>query len=493
MTIVGLPPSPPDGLAALVAAVDAVAEQRPVETVGAAALGRARVLLEQGERLRVLALAAVADVESRQLHAIEGAPTTSSWVQQQSGAGLDRAEVALSRRLGSLPVVERELLGGRLSTAAGALVAAAVAKARPFLDRPDGLIDGQPALPTLYGVLVDGVCQLLTEQTGGAPADDPDQAVLRAELEAIVDADLSERARLEAGLVLFAQRCAPTALRSALALLVDALLPAQHDARAQQADEQAGLDLYRKPGGSGWLVHGDLDDECGELLDTVLRAERAVDPDSPADTDAYRAAADDPDLTGLDPEHWPAALARPRSRRRQRHDALRNGLRRLLDGALLGTRDKAVPHVLVTVGLDFVQGVPGALPGRAMSGARWSREQVRRVLCAGAFTRMVLDAGRRVVEVSHTQRTATAVERQVLHLQWGGVCAAAGCARGPATGDRLVPHHGALFSHTGTTSLDDTVPMCEQDHHYLHDDRRRIKLKDGRWIGPDGWVARTAA
>ena len=262
------------------------------------------------------------------------------------------------------------------------------------------------------------------------------QAGLLAELEAIVDAQVPERTRLEAGLVLFAQRCEPGLLSAGLAVLLDALLPAEHDRARALAEEDAGLDLHRNHSGSGWTVRGELDDECGELLDTVLRAERAVDPAGSADTDAYRAAATDPDLDGLDPALWPAALARPRSRRAQRHAALKSGLRTLLDTGALGTRDKAFPHIAVTAGLDFVQGVAGSLPGRAASSARWSREQVRRLLCSGTFTRMLLDASRRVVEVSHTQRTLTALERQVLHLQWGGRCAAPGAAadRPPVTG-----------------------------------------------------------
>jgi hypothetical protein len=487
------PSSPQDDLEALVAAIDALAARTPAELPAAFALERTRVLMEQSERLRTLALHAISDVDTRELYVLEGAPTTGAWVRQQGGSGLDRRELALARQLRSVPLVETELLSGRLCGPAAAQVSTAVAKARPFLDRPDGHIDGQPALPALYGVLVDGICQLLAEQTGGAPADDPEQQTLRAELETIVDRDASERARLEAALVLFAQRCEPGLLHAGLGLLLDALLPAEHDKRARHADENVRLDLHRNPGGSGWFVNGELDDECGEMLDTVMRAEQAVDPDNPADTDAYRAAAGEPDLDGLDPEHWPTALARPRTRGAQRHAALKSALRRLLDTGALGTRDKAFPHVAVTASLDFIQGVPGSLPGRAVSGARWSREQLRRLLCQGAFTRMVLGASRRVVQVSHTGRTLTALERQILHLEWGGVCGVAGCTRGPASGHPLVPHHVELFSHTGLTSLADTVPLCEQDHHYLHDDRRLIKLKDGRWIGPDGSVESRAA
>jgi hypothetical protein len=69
--------------------------------------------------------------------------------------------------------------------------------------------------------------------------------------------------------------------------------------------------------------------------------------------------------------------------------------------------------------------------------------------------------------------------------------ARAGCARGPSTGDRLVPHHVTLFNHTGTMSVGDAVPLCEQDHHYLHDDHLVLRLADGRW-GPQGWLTQRA-
>lgn len=300
-------------------------------------------------------------------------------------------------------------------------------------------------------------------------------------------ADLPQVARLEAAFVLLAQRAAPGLLTPTLALLLDALLPAQHDARARRAEQEAALRLTRRYGGSGWHVEGDLDDETGEMLDVVLRAQRATDEQGPVDTAAWR-AADVEDLTDLDPRFWPDRYARPRTRAQQNHAALKAALRRLLDGGLLGTREKAFPHVAVTASLDFLHGLPGALPARAASGARWSREQARQLLCRSAFTQMVLDAGRRVVEVSHTQRTATALERQIVHLQWGHTCARHACTRGPATGDPLTPHHGNPFALCGTTSISDTVPLCDQDHHYLHDDRRVLKLKDGRWLGPDGWA-----
>lgn len=473
---------------ALVAALHALALETPSDLPEAVALERARVLLAQGEKLRVLGLRALADVERRQLHALEGAPTATSWVKAQQVAGLGARDVALARRLDRLPLVEQALLTGSVSLSAGALVGRAVDRARPFLDRPDGLIDGLDAERVLYGVLVDGVCSLLAEQTGGAPESDPDLEVVRAACEAIVEADRSQVERWEAGLVLFAERCASDLLRSGTELLLDALLPAEHDKRAARAEDEAGLDLHRKSAGSGWTIAGDLDDELGELLFTTLNAEQATDPEGPTDTAAWSSAGADPDLADLQPEMWPDAVARPRSKRARQHDALKAALARLLGSGLLGTRDKVRPHVAVVVQLDFLEGVPGALPGRSLSGGRLGRTQVRRLMCQSTFTRLVLDAGRKVVEASHTARTATALERLINHVQWGGRCAGAGCARGPTTGHRLVPHHGDLFSRTGTTSLEDTIPLCEPEHHLLHAERRVITLRDGRQIGPDGWV-----
>jgi hypothetical protein len=274
-------------------------------------------------------------------------------------------------------------------------------------------------------------------------------------------------------------------------MLVDALLPDEHGKRARQAEDNRGLDLHRNTMGSGWHVKGDLDDETGEMLATVLDAAAATDPAGPDDTRKHAEGQQSLGDDTLPPEQWPVDQPAPRSKRQQRHDAFTRGLKALLDGGALGVRGKVAPHVAVTVGLDAVEGAPGSLPGVTDHGARLSREQVRRLLCRSSFTRLVLDARRRVVEVSHTQRTSTALERLILKVQGGAACSGAGCARGPATGHRLIPHHGSLFSHTGTTELADTVLLCEIDHdHQLHGKGRNLQLKDGRVLGPEGWVRR---
>jgi hypothetical protein len=378
-----------------------------------------------------------------------------------------------------------------MSRATGGRVGAFLAKAGPHLDRPDGLIDGLDGQAVLYGVAVDGVCSQIAEQIGGASDAETQLEELRETLEDILDDGGSHRDRLEAALVVLAHRCDTALLPSALAQLLDALLPAQHDKRAEQAEDERGFTLTRKGIGSGWFCKGDLDDETGEMLATVLDAAAATDPDGPDDTAAWREGRDTVGDPTLRPEDWPVEQPRPRSRAQKRHDGLKLGLKALLDSGVLGTRGKVAPHIGVTTSLDFLHGVPGSLPSRTRHGARLSRQQIRELLCRSTFTRLVLSATHRVIEVSHTQRTSTAIERLILNVQCGGICQRDSCGNGPHNGHQLRPHHAELFSNTGTTELDDSILICDVDHdHELHGKGRALRLKDGRILGPHGWIRR---
>ncbi len=233
----------------------------------------------------------------------------------------------------------------------------------------------------------------------------------------------------------------------------------------------------------------DLDLECGELLQTVLAAELAVDPDAPADTAGFEQLRAQGWQDG-DPLPEPGSPG-PRSLRQQRHDALRNGLRRLLDSGVLGLRDKVAPHIGVTVGVDLLTQQPGALPARSTTtGARLPASLVRRWLCDSAVTRYVLSLGGRVIEASHTERTLTPHERRIKKIETGSRCQIAGCRCGPGSprSSRLVPHHPDAWARTGRTSLADTVWICDRHHHDLHTGNKTLRLRDGRWLSEDGWT-----
>jgi len=69
-------------------------------------------------------------------------------------------------------------------------------------------------------------------------------------------------------------------------------------------------------------------------------------------------------------------------------------------------------------------------------------------------------------------------DRRAKRAQTGGTCQAAGC---PPRPDRpLAPHHAIPWSHCHTTSISDTVLLCEKSHHDLHTGGRTLKLRDGR-------------
>jgi len=490
-TVIDLPRPAPSALstplAQLIEAVDGLRAQVAVDLPPAQALLETAVLLRQLDRLKAVVLTRVADVDRRGLHDLDGAPSTASWVTQQE-TGIDRRDVALARRLDRFPALAQRVDDG-LGLRSAQQIAAALSRLRPHLDRPDGLIDSHDAQQVLHAVIVDGVLAMVCQARGGLDDTHPLLDRLRTELADIADRPSSALARLEAAFLVLAREVEPDQLTAALDMLVDATLPLQLQDAADRAHRDRGFTLTRNYGGAGWTARGDLDDECGELLHTVLAAAHATDPDNPTDTQAWAGqradGADTPDVLELD-----GCAGAPRSRRQHTHDALKLALRALLDSAALGTRGKAVPHVSVTAGLDTLHGLPGALPATAGSGNTLPLRLVQHWLCDSALTLFVLSIGRRVIETSHTQRTLKAHERQAKQIETGGQCQGAGCTRGPATGHRLIPHHATPWAICKTTSLTDTVLLCEHTHHDLHSGDKTIRLKDGRYLSPTGWVDR---
>lgn len=471
---------------ALEAAIAAVVAVDPRQLEPAQALADTSGLLSLMQSLKVAAMTRVADVEERKLHRIDGSPTLNSWLRQ-SESGLTSADVTLARRLPTLPTIADAVAARTLDTAAAQRIAAALVKLRRWVDRPDGLIDGQPAVQVLEGVICNGVRNEVCQALGGLAADDPRLAALVADLAEIESRPVSEIARLEAAFVLLVQQIEPGLLGGALGMLVDALLPSELERRTKEAHDNRGFGIKPDFDGSGWhITDNDLDIELGELLHEVLKAMMATDPENPADTEAYRAARADgwTDSDGTDAlagQHAPA----PRSRRQRQHDALKRALRLLLDSGMLGLRDKVAPHISVVVTDDGLHDAPGAAPAVGGSGARLPRWLVRKTWCDSAVSRFVMSLGRKVIETSHTERTLKPHERRAKRIETGGRCQCAGCRSGP--GSMLIPHHPDAWATTGTTSFWDTGMLCEADHARLHRGET-IRLRDGRLLNEHGWV-----
>ncbi|MCA1720224.1 MAG: hypothetical protein LC779_03665 [Actinobacteria bacterium] len=319
----------PGSLRLLLAGLDGLAALTLAELSADAAVEVAAALLTAQDRLQALAVQAVAEVETRQLYRLAGSGSTGSWMDQQH-ASMPPAHVALARKLDRVPQLTARIAEGGISVDGAVDVARALDRLRPHLDRPDGLIDRQPAEQALAGVIGDGVRQLVAEGYGGVADTDPRLVRLRARLGELVVAPLPELARLEGAFLLLAEHLEPRLLRRALAVLVDALLPHQLAERSEDAHLHRGLELTRDPERSGWLLRGTLDDECGERLHTALTAAMATDPHNPTDTAARvpeDEVADEP--------------PRRRSVTQRRHDGLNLLLGKLLGSTSLGSRGKA--------------------------------------------------------------------------------------------------------------------------------------------------------
>ncbi len=478
----------PAAVLAVQTAVEGLRGWQPCALAGEQTLAATRVILAAEQVLQAAKIRALTDIEHRKLHRLEDARSTLAWLREQ-GAEVPPAQLGLARRLSGLPLVADELAAGRMSVAVAQHVQAALATLRPHVDRADGRIDGQPAGEALSGVILDGARQVVVQARGGFAADDPPElAELADRLADVHSAPVSELARLEAAFVLVASHVETGQLAGALGQLVDALLPAQLEERARRAEQARRLKLVQKHDGTGWRLEGDLSFECGERLHTVLQSELTRDPDSPLDTEAAAALRSE-GLDPYDPDSELASCGRPRSRGERLHDALHHALERYLAAGMGGTHDKNPVQILVTLSAGTLDREPGTLPARGAAGVNLPVSLVRRWACAGAATRLVMSLAGRVLEMSHSERTLKGPERRALYAQTGGVCQASGCVRSTRdTGAIMHAHHGTPWARCGSTSLDDTVLLCDASHADIHEGGRVIRLKDGRRLGPDGWV-----
>lgn len=483
-------PAVSEQVSAIQEAVAAQAAVVPSSLPGPQALADTAGLLAVRDQLDRLLLARVGDVETRQLAPLDGAATTASWLKQQTG-DVPTGTVATARRLLRHPSLGEAVADGRLTPKQAEQIGKALAKVRHEVDRLDDLIDGQDAQPVLAAVIVDGVLDCLTTAFGGLTEDSP-RLVLLGELadelsEIAWQTPAGQLDRFERAVVLMAQHLPAGWLGTSLSTLLGALLPGRIEDAARSAERDRRLTLTPDPDGGGH-VGGRLTPEAYELLHTVLAAAAETDPDNPSDTEGWQQARDGGWLPG-DP--LPGATSRGpvvRSRPQRLHDALVLALRTLLDTAALGVRGKAAPHIGVTVPLATLNGAPGALPAVGGSGQRLALSLVTAWMQDAYVTRYVLDLRHRVVETSHTERTLKAHERRLKTVETGGACQSAGCPRGPDSppGTRLVPHHPDAWAHTGTTSVGDTVMLCEQEHGWLHRGAT-LTLRDGRRLNARGW------
>lgn len=489
--VTGLGPSVPalPSVSPAVMAVQAAVEGlKPVDVrtlPEGQALADGEALLALEQQLRVLNLRRVADVGARGLHELVGFRSAKAWLRSHRPDG-DAADAALAAQLREFGVVRAAVDAGTLPLAGARRVLLALRRARPHVDRPDGLIDSQPGGEVLDAV-VRHVLALVCRALLGLHEDDPRLAAFQERALECLGAP-TQLEVLELALTWLAEHLPANQLAGPLDEVLVALLPSELDEREERGHRRRGLSLTARDDGSGWHVCGDLDLECGERLWTALRAEAARDPHNPTDAASWGQGSErDRDLWSLG-----AALAgseHPRNRRQRLHDALSRLLARYLDAGLGGRTGKAPVQVSVTVTEPTVTGQPGAAPPRTDSGRLVPARLVRRWWCDARVTAFVLGAGGKALRVVHGGRTLTGVERRALGVEGGDRCAGDGCCAGQP--DPLVqvrPHHVRGYAEDQVTSLDETLPVCDVLHRDLHEGHRTVRLRDGRYLNEQGFT-----
>ncbi len=533
------------GAALLELAVTTLLAEVPAGLPEQVALDRTRTILSCTERLTAARLAAVADVDRRELFALDATGSTRGWLRTQHGG--EGGQLSAARRLAQRPLVEAALAAGQIS-ARGAEQLCAV------LDK----VPGQVGEELLHGLLVDGVGGLLQAFTGGLVPDDEVTADLLAAREqaaeilsgCLADATAAPSQRLEPAVVLLAQRLPASHLGPGLRQLLEALLPdgsdgvdrdpyffelrelldgdvdvrghlapevghglaaeiarrvAQADAGAKRAAAAQGSDAASSTGAAEDAPSDQdvpaAEDAAGDLEDWDQSPDAAptTDPDD-ADAAADPLAAWDAALAGARrtrsgtvaeaPAAPVAAPPRPVTAGRRRHDAL-SQLLHDLGQVEPGSGRPLPPRLTIVASLGVLEGRLGALPAQlATSGppATLTTAQLQRLACSSDLAAVLLDALGNPVGASHTRRNLTRRERRALRAQWGETCAVAGC---PNT--VTVPHHVEPFWLSRRTRLRDMVPACEHCHHDLHEGHRTLRLRDGRLIDEHGWVRALAA
>ncbi|MDP9181784.1 MAG: HNH endonuclease [Actinomycetota bacterium] len=479
------------------------------------ALGEAAALAGMQHQLRRVQLGRTADVAERRLFEHLGFRSAAAW-QHTTAPDAVRSDRKLAERLTALPHLDRALQEQSVSFAAATQVGGAVRKVTPYLDHPDGLIDGlkgEEIVTAVAGNVIDLVCKcrfgLVTD-----PAKAPEQAALLTTLETAVAAirasSTSQRDRVEQAMVLLAEHLSPGALTNGLEDLVLAIVPAILEDRDKQGADKRGLAL--KPTSDGtWELSGTLTAECGEQLFAVLAAEARRDPANPEDTAAREAErAAEADVEGRDPatarrdrpewesrahcEHGemlqpdPPALV-PRSRSKRLHDAFGRLLERYLSQGLGGVHSKVPVQLTATISERTITNAPGAPPARGATGRPLARSLLRRWWCDAHVTTLLMSRGWNPLGVVHSGRTITGTELKAATVQFDNRCAGDGCC--PSTPDPLiplVPHHIRMHALFGQTSLDETVMACPTLHRDLHTGKKTIRLRDVRLLNEQGWV-----
>lgn len=438
-------------------------------------------LLQVDEQLRVARLARLTDAHARKLYRLDDEVSVRTWARRRFD-DVPRDDIKTAELLKPYLHVNRQV-NQRLVTVEGArLVGRALKKLRPHLDRPDGLIDGQPSSEVIPAV-VGNIIPLIAGARLGLKDDDPLLLQLRTKVEEITSSSDCELDKCEIAFALMAQHISLKYLQAALDEQVDALLPSELEEKSEKARQRRDLRLDRTP--LGGKVSIQASDELMEHVETVLAAEVRRDPENPADTEARRnihgEVLEEGDVEAEGDVRF------PRTRGQRLHDAMLLVLQRYLAAGLAGSHDKTPVSITVTVPVENLEKRPGALPAKGSNGRRLPASLVSRWWCDASISALVLSQGLIPLGITHEMRTLASIERKASKIQQGQGCSGLRCCTPNDPLVTLVPHHVWSFAKYGKTSIEETIWACPRLHDAIHRGKT-VPLRNGRWLNQDGWT-----
>ncbi|MEV6603012.1 DUF222 domain-containing protein [Kutzneria sp. NPDC051319] len=138
------------------------------------------------------------------------------------------------------------------------------------------------------------------------------------------------------------------------------------------------------------------------------------------------------------------------------------------------------PHL--TLSMSFQDFMDNTGVAKVEGGGVMSAAEARRIACDSTVMRLVLGAGKEILDVGRQQRTAPKGIRKAL-IERDGACAFPGCQTEPA---RCHAHHVVEWANGGPTSLDNMVLLCGAHHRLIHHSRWTVKMVDQRPVFSDG-------
>ena len=120
-----------------------------------------------------------------------------------------------------------------------------------------------------------------------------------------------------------------------------------------------------------------------------------------------------------------------------------------------------------------VDDATGRLVAELPDGGRLPRAVLEQLACNAKFTGLVYDRDGKPIWRTHSVRTATEAQRQILMARYGGCFH---CAAHPAL---CQIHHIKPVSQGGSTRLDNMIPVCWDCHQKVHHHDWRIRTTNG--------------